>query len=138
MANRNQNADELMQQVRQQNYGTDNNLTAMIERIMLQNGMNGCFHRPNFASPLSEYILQTDLPPRGKVPKFTKFSGDTTESTVEHVARYLIEAGEIENNENLRIKYFPIGSPPSQPIRSTIGTNWKDCSMNNFTWVKPR
>ena len=69
--------------------------------------MNIGFHRPNFTSPLSEYILQTDLPPRGKVPKFTKFSGDTTEFTVEHVARYLIEAGKIVNNENLRIKYFP-------------------------------
>ena len=99
MVNRNQNTDELIQQVRHQNYGTNNNLTAMIERIMIQNGMNVGFHRPNFTSPLSEYILQTDLPHRGKVPKFTKFSGDTTESIVEHVVRYLIEAGEIVNNE---------------------------------------
>ena len=79
----------------------------MIERIMIHNRMNVGFHRPNFTSPFSEYILQIDLPPRGKVPKFTKFSGDTTKSTIEHVARYLIEAGEIENNENLKIKYFP-------------------------------
>ena len=107
MVNRNQNADEVVQQIQYQNVGLENNLTAMIERIMMQNGMNTGFRRPNFTSPLSEYVLQTDLPPRCKVPKFTKFSGDTTESTIEHVARYLIEAEEISNNENLRIKYFP-------------------------------
>ena len=46
--------------------------------------------------------------PRGwKVLKFTKFAGDTNESTVEHIARYLTEAGDIANNENLRMRYFP-------------------------------
>ena len=87
MVNRNQNADEVVQQIQYQNVGLENNLTATIERIMMQNKMNTGFRRPNFTSPLSEYVLQTDLPPRCKVPKFTKFSGDTTESTVEHVAR---------------------------------------------------
>ena len=74
---------------------------------MEQNGVNFGSHKPDFTSPFSDYILQSDLPPRWKVPKFTNFSGDTTEPTVEHVARYLIEAEEISNNENLRIKYFP-------------------------------
>ena len=63
--------------------------------------------RPNYTSPLSEYIQQTELPRGWKVPKFTKFSGDTSESTIEHIARYLTEVGDIANNENLRIKYFP-------------------------------
>ncbi|XP_050915880.1 uncharacterized protein LOC127130974 [Lathyrus oleraceus] len=46
--------------------------------------------------------------PRGwKVPKFTKFAGDTEESTIEHVARYQTEAGDIANNEDLKLKYFP-------------------------------
>ena len=35
VVNRNQNADELIQQVRNHNYGTENNLTAMIERILI-------------------------------------------------------------------------------------------------------
>src|ERR1051325_4209982 len=51
--------------------------------------------------------MHTDLPRGYKVPKFTKFAGDTNESTVEHIARYLTEVGDIANNENLRIKYFP-------------------------------
>ena len=85
----------------------ENNLATMVERIMARNGMNMGFARLNFTSPIVDYILQSELPPRTKVPKFTKFSGDTTESTVEHVARYLIEAGEIANDESLRVKYFP-------------------------------
>ncbi|CAJ2668523.1 unnamed protein product [Trifolium pratense] len=64
-------------------------------------------HWPNFISPLSEYVLQTELPRGWKIPKFTKFAGDTTESTVEHVARFFAEAGNLADNENLRLKYFP-------------------------------
>ena len=40
-------------------------------------------------------------------PKFTKFAGETNESTVEHIARYLMEVGDIANNENMKMKYFP-------------------------------
>ena len=131
MVNRNQNADEVVQHIRRDNIVADNNLAAMVERIMAQNGVNFGLRRPNYTSPLSEYILQSELPPRWKVPKFTKFSGDTTESTVEHVARYLMEVGEISNNENLRIKYFPsaltkmlsLGLQLCHQIRSTIGPN---------------
>lgn len=86
---------------------SDNNLEVMVETIVVQNRVNVGLHRPNYTSLLSEYVLQSELPARWKVPKFTKFSGDTGESTIEHVARYLIEAGEIANNENLKIKYFP-------------------------------
>lgn len=42
-----------------------------------------------------------------KVPKFTKFAGDTNESIVEHIAQYLTHVGGIVNNDNLRMRYFP-------------------------------
>ena len=42
-----------------------------------------------------------------KIPKLTKFSGEDGESTVEHIARYLIELGEIATNEYLKMRYFP-------------------------------
>jgi len=64
-------------------------------------------HRPNFVSALSDYVLAEELPKGWKIPKFTKFGGETNESTVEYIARYLTEAGDIANNENLRMKYFP-------------------------------
>jgi len=65
------------------------------------------FRRPNFTSALSEYVLMTEFPRNWKVPKFTKFDGESNESTVKHIAKYLIEAGDIANNENLKLKYFP-------------------------------
>ncbi|XP_050916601.1 uncharacterized protein LOC127131723 [Lathyrus oleraceus] len=106
MVNKNQDADKVIHQIQCNDMAEDNNLAAMVERIMMRNGVNVGLHRPNYTSPLFEYILQSELPRRWKVPKFTKFFGDTNESNVKHVARYLIEAGEIANNENLRIRYF--------------------------------
>ncbi|XP_058741809.1 uncharacterized protein LOC131614204 [Vicia villosa] len=106
MVNRNQNADEVIHRVRQNNQ-METNLTAMIERIMAQNDLNIGLRRPNYISPLSDYVLQTELPRGHKVPKFTKFSRDTSKSTTEHIARYMTEAGDLANNEDLRMKYFP-------------------------------
>ncbi|KEH33479.1 hypothetical protein MTR_3g040260 [Medicago truncatula] len=62
---------------------------------------------PNLVSALFEYVLMEELPRDWKVPKFTKFGGETSESTVEHIARSLTEADDIANNENMRMKYFP-------------------------------
>ncbi|AES69713.1 hypothetical protein MTR_3g033710 [Medicago truncatula] len=63
-------------------------------------------HKPNFVSALSDYVLAEELPKGWKIPKFTKFGGETNESTFEHIARYLTEDGDIVNNVNLRLKYF--------------------------------
>ncbi|XP_050885331.1 uncharacterized protein LOC127089822 [Lathyrus oleraceus] len=106
MVNRDQDADEVIHRVRRENM-VENDLTSMIERIMAQNGLNTGLRRPNYSSPLSEYVLQTELPRGCKIPKFTKFSRDTSESTIEHIARYMTEAGDLTNSENLRMKYFP-------------------------------
>jgi len=74
---------------------------------LTQNGFNLGLHTPNFMSPLHEFVTIEELPRGWKIPKFTKFGGETNESTVEHIARYLTEAGDIANNENLRMKIFP-------------------------------
>ncbi|XP_050878718.1 uncharacterized protein LOC127082522 [Lathyrus oleraceus] len=63
--------------------------------------------RPNYTSPLSEYVLQIELLRGWEVPKLTKFTGNTNDSVVEHISCYLTEAGDIANNENQRMKYFP-------------------------------
>jgi len=84
-----------------------NNIANIVETLLTQNGFNLGLHRPNFVSPLCEYVAMEELPRGWKIPKFTKFGGETIESTVEHIARYLTKAGDIANNENLRMKYFP-------------------------------
>ncbi|KAK2449663.1 hypothetical protein QL285_008835 [Trifolium repens] len=107
LVNRNQNADDIVRNVQNNNFAGQNNIANLVETILAQNGLNIGMHRPHFVSALSEYVLQTELQRGWKIPKFTKFAGDTSESTVEHIARYLTEAGDLANNENLRMKYFP-------------------------------
>jgi len=107
LVDRNHDADEVVRNVQQQNIGAHNNIVNLVENIMAQNGLKVGLHRPNFISPLLEYVLQTELPWGYKIPKFTTFAGDTSESIVEHIARYLTESGDIANNENLRLKFFP-------------------------------
>ena len=107
LKDRNHDADEVVRNVQQQNIGAHNNIVNLVENIMAQNGLHIGLHRPNFVSPLSKLILQSELPRGYKIPKFTKFAGDTSESTVEHIAQCLIEAGDLTNDENLRLKYFP-------------------------------
>ncbi|XP_050919173.1 uncharacterized protein LOC127136684 [Lathyrus oleraceus] len=107
MVNANQNADDIIRQVRHDDVASDNNLATIVERIMVLNGVNFGLRRPNYTLPLAEYILQADAPLRTKILKFTKFGGDTTEYIVGNMARYLIEAGDMSNNESLRMKFFP-------------------------------
>jgi hypothetical protein len=107
VVNMHQDADQVVMQGRRNNYEGHNNIANVVEALLAQNGFNMGLHRPNFVSALSEYVLETDLPRNWKVPKFTKFAGETNELTVEHIARYLMEAGDIANNDNLKMKYFP-------------------------------
>ncbi|XP_016173928.1 uncharacterized protein LOC107616491 [Arachis ipaensis] len=37
----------------------------------------------------------------------TKFDGEVGESTTEYIARYLVEIGNLANDENLKMKFFP-------------------------------
>ncbi|XP_050919326.1 uncharacterized protein LOC127136855 [Lathyrus oleraceus] len=107
LVNRNQDPDQMVRQVRQNAMAGEQNLDAIVERIMVRNGVNPRLQRPTYSSLLPDFVLQTKLPRGWKVPKFTKFAGDTEESTVEHVARYQTEVGDIANNVDLKMKYFP-------------------------------
>jgi hypothetical protein len=79
-----------------------------------------------------EWYHRVALPHRVKPPTdFTKFSGQDDTSTVEHIARYLMQLGEASADEAFRIRYFPLSltgpaftwfaSLPAQLICS-----WKD------------
>lgn len=107
MVRRDQDPDNVVRQVRQQENAGEDNLENIVERIMVRNEANPGLRRPNFTSPLANYVLQAELPRGWKFPKFTKFAGETKESTIEHVARYQTEAGDLANNEDLKMKYFP-------------------------------
>ncbi|XP_027368230.1 uncharacterized protein LOC113874205 [Abrus precatorius] len=66
----------------------------------------GYANRPYFVSAFSEAILQAELPRSWKVLKFSKFVRKSGESTVEHIARYIIKCGDLARNEDLKLKYF--------------------------------
>jgi hypothetical protein len=57
-----------------------------------------------YTSPFPEWYHRVALPNRVKVPVvFTKFSGQDDTSTVEHIARYLMQLGEAFADEAFRI-----------------------------------
>jgi hypothetical protein len=53
-----------------------------------------------YTPPFPEWYHRVALPNRVKVPsEFTKFSGQDDTSTVEHIARYLMQLGEASADE---------------------------------------
>jgi hypothetical protein len=104
----------------------------MADLVQNQFGLKPKMQGPAYTPPFPEWYYRVILPPRVKPPtEFTKFSGQDDTSTVEHIARYLMQLGEASADEAFRVRYFPlslIGSAfqwfTSLPPQS-IGT-WKD------------
>jgi hypothetical protein len=46
------------------------------------------------------------LPPKYRLPEFTKFSGAEGSSSIEHVSRYLVQLGMISMSDPLRVRFF--------------------------------
>jgi hypothetical protein len=53
----------------------------------------------------SDYDL-IPLPPKYRLPEFTKFSGPEGSSFIEHVSRYLAQLGMISVSDPLRVRFF--------------------------------
>jgi hypothetical protein len=53
----------------------------------------------------SDYDL-TPLPPKYRLPKFTKFNGSEGSSSIEHVSQYLAQLGMISVSDPLRVRFF--------------------------------
>jgi hypothetical protein len=61
-----------------------------------------------YTPPFPEWYNRVALPHRVKAPAdFTKFSRQDDTSTVENIARYLMQLGEASADEAFRIRYFP-------------------------------
>jgi hypothetical protein len=62
-----------------------------------------------YTSPFPEWYQRVSLPNRVNVStEFTKFSRKDDTSTVEHIARYLMQLGEASADEAFRTRYFPL------------------------------
>jgi hypothetical protein len=53
----------------------------------------------------SDYDL-IPLPPKYRIPEFTKFNGSEGSSSIEHVSRYLAQLGMILVSDPLRVRFF--------------------------------
>ena len=79
----------------------------------------------------SDYDL-IPLPPKYRLPEFTKFSGSEGASSIEHVSRYLTQLGMISVSDPLRVRFFSqsltgsVGGICHCPqIRSGLGGSWR-------------
>jgi hypothetical protein len=122
-------------------YGTaagmqDANEDILVQKMadVLQNqfGLKPKMQGPAHTAPFPEWYHKVIFPPRVKPPtEFTDFFGQDDTSTVEHIARYLMQLGEASTDEAFRVRYFPLSlTGPTFPWFSSsppqsIGT-WKD------------
>jgi hypothetical protein len=76
----------------------------------------GHVHTP----PFPEWYNRVALPHRVKAPAdFTKFPGQDDTSTMEHIARYLMQLGEASADEAFRIRYFLL-SLTGRPLHGSL------------------
>jgi hypothetical protein len=120
----------------------DANVDLMVQKMadVLQNqfSLKSKMQGQVYTPPFPEWYDRVALPPRVKPPDFTKFSGQDDTSTVEQIARYLMQLGEASADEASRIRYFPLSltgpaftwfaSLPAQSICS-----WKDLEQKFHT-----
>ncbi|RYR04784.1 hypothetical protein Ahy_B06g084559 isoform B [Arachis hypogaea] len=109
VVSRGQNADDFLARLRANHGGKRYQVTRIVEEVLNQVGLNvGFMNQPHFVSVFPQVVQMAEVPRGVKNPKIiTKFAREVGESTTEHVARYLVEIGNLANDENLKMKFFP-------------------------------
>jgi hypothetical protein len=121
-----------------QDANDDNPVQKMADVLQNQFGLKPKMQGPAYTPPFPEWYHRVILPPRVKPPtEFTKFSGQDDTSTVEHIARYLMQLEEASADEAFRVRYFPLSLTgpaftwfSSLPPQS-LGT-WKDLEQKFY------
>lgn len=86
----------------------EQNVSQVVEQILNRFGFNvGYANQPYFVSSFPDWVQQAKIPKGVKILKLSKFAGEGTESTVEHIAYYTIEMGELDTIEILKMRFFP-------------------------------
>ncbi|XP_016167911.1 uncharacterized protein LOC107610368 [Arachis ipaensis] len=105
---RGQNADDVLARLHANHGGERYQVTRIMEEVLNRVGLNvGFMNQPHFVSAFSQVVQMAEVPRGVKNPKIiTKFAGKVRDSTIEHVARYLVEIGNLANDENLKMNFF--------------------------------
>jgi hypothetical protein len=81
----------------------------MDDLMQNQFGLKPKIQGPAYTPPFPEWYYRVILPPRVKPPtEFTMFSRQDDTSTVDHIARYLMQLGEASADEAFRVRYFTL------------------------------
>ena len=59
-----------------------------------------------YSKPYPDEYDLIPLPPKYRLPEFSKFSGSEGSSSIEHVSRYLAQLGMISASDQLRVRFF--------------------------------
>jgi hypothetical protein len=59
-----------------------------------------------YSKPYPDYFDNIPLPPKCKVPDFSKFNGSEGSSSIEHVSRYLSQLGIMAASDALKVRFF--------------------------------
>nr|ABA98732.1 retrotransposon protein, putative, unclassified [Oryza sativa Japonica Group] len=94
--------EPIPQQTPQQRPWADVIADVMREQFGLKPKETGNLYR----QPYPEWFERVPLPNRFKVPDFSKFSGQNTTSTYEHISRFLAQCGEASAVDALRVRLF--------------------------------
>jgi len=59
-----------------------------------------------YSKPYPSDYDSIPLPPKYRLPEFTKFNGSEGSSSIKHVSRYLTQLGMITVSDPLRVQFF--------------------------------
>ena len=76
----------------------------------------------------SDYDL-IPLPPKYRLPEFTKFNGSKGASSIEHVSRYLTQLGMISVSDPLRVHFFSSLSQANVVELSDLGAEGQNLAF---------
>ena len=61
-----------------------------------------------YTKPYPTIYNQMEAPPRFKILDFSKFSGNDSTTTIEHVSRYLAQLGPAASADHMKIRLFSL------------------------------
>jgi hypothetical protein len=109
-----------------------NNLTNQLATILresfgIEPKSQGCVYQKSYP----DYYDQLPYPMGYKVPEFSKFSGDDSKTTLEHVGQFILQCSEASANDALKLRMFPLSL-------SGIAFTWFTSLAPNsvFTWAQ--
>jgi hypothetical protein len=113
--------------------GTDpNNLTNQLATILCESfGIEPkgwvCVYQKSYLDYYDQLLY-----PRGyRVLEFSKFSGEDSKTTLEHVGQFILQCGEASANDALKLRMFPLS------LSATTFTWFTSLAPNSiFTWAQ--